>query len=82
VVDACDLVGCPPPGSEVIVHDELVVRAGAADHAVPWWVDNGGRVHAEDTPEGLARALAWATGRWADRHLFASLISDPANFLA
>jgi hypothetical protein len=31
---------------------------------------------------GLARALAWATDRWADRHMLAALLDDPENHLA
>ncbi|GDY30175.1 sacsin N-terminal ATP-binding-like domain-containing protein [Gandjariella thermophila] len=82
VVVACDLLGCPVPAGDVVVHDELLVRVETADRAVPWWVTEDGRVHAEDTPEGLARALAWVLARWPDRHLLAALITDPVNYLA
>jgi hypothetical protein len=55
-----------------VVHEELLVGA----HRVPWWVD-GDLVHAEDSPEGLARALAWAIGRWEDRWLLAGVLTEP-----
>jgi hypothetical protein len=44
---------------------------------VHWWVDGTGGVHAERTPDGLARALAWAAGHWTDRFAFAALLADP-----
>ncbi|MEU4800949.1 hypothetical protein [Actinosynnema sp. NPDC023587] len=73
---ACDLLGVELPTTPVVVHDELVVEFEDERHEVSWWV--AGEVpHAADTPEGLARALAWSTGRWADRHTFAALIADP-----
>jgi hypothetical protein len=70
---ACALLDVPVPTGSVVVHDELVV----ADTRVPWWVDDAG-IHAEDSPAGLARALAWATDRWADRWQLAALLDDPA----
>ncbi|MFT7839410.1 hypothetical protein Q5530_24965 [Saccharothrix sp. BKS2] len=73
---ACELLGVDLPTGTLVVHDELVVSAEGAEHPVSWWVD-GEVVHAADTPEGLARALAWTTGRWEDRHTFAALIHDP-----
>jgi hypothetical protein len=69
---ACSLLDTPVPTGSVVVHDELVV----ADTRVPWWVD-GALVHAEDSPEGLARALAWATDRWPDRWELAAVLDDP-----
>ncbi len=77
VVDACDLVDLPVPLGGPIVHDELVV----AGRQVSWWVD-GDTVHCEDTTEGLARALAWTTDRWPDRHLLAALLDDPDNYVS
>lgn len=77
VVEVCDLVDLPVPQGGPIVHTGLVV----AGRRVPWWVD-GGIVHCEDTTEGLARALAWTTGRWADRHLLAALLDDPDNYVS
>ncbi|MBW4718991.1 sacsin N-terminal ATP-binding-like domain-containing protein [Saccharothrix obliqua] len=73
---ACDLLGVDLPTSPVVVHDDLVVEFDGERHEVSWWVADG-VPHAADTPEGLARALAWATGRWADRFTFAALIADP-----
>jgi hypothetical protein len=73
---ACDLLGVDLPDGSLVVHDDLVVTAEGAEHSVSWWVD-GTTPHAADTPEGLARALAWTTGRWDDRHTFAALIADP-----
>jgi hypothetical protein len=33
-------------------------------------------VHASG-PDGLACGLAWASGRWPQRHLIAALLRDP-----
>jgi hypothetical protein len=68
VVAACDLLGVPVPAGGVLVHDEL---PGAQ-----WWVDAAG-VHVEDSAPALARALAWVTDTWPDRHTFAALIDEP-----
>jgi hypothetical protein len=72
VVAACELMDLDVPAGGVLVHDELCVSA----IRVPWWVDRG-RVHVEDSAEALARALAWSTGRWEDRHALAVLINEP-----
>ncbi len=77
VVDACDLIGVPVPDGGPIVHEQLIVGGRAA----PWWVAEG-IIHSEDSTAGLARALAWATDRWADRHMLAALLDDPENHLA
>ncbi|SHE80198.1 sacsin N-terminal ATP-binding-like domain-containing protein [Streptoalloteichus hindustanus] len=84
VPEACGLTGHALPEDPLVVHERLVVRvagrAGAdagADVAVPWWVDDDGVLHAVEDPTGLSRALAWALGRWADRHLLAALLADP-----
>jgi hypothetical protein len=69
---ACALLGDVVPDGEVWVHDGLVV----ADRPVAWWVD-GERVHADDSPDGLGRALAWALDRWPDRWQLAALLADP-----
>ncbi|KAA2263029.1 hypothetical protein F0L68_10850 [Solihabitans fulvus] len=74
---ACELLGVPVPDGVIVVHDELMVTSAGAKHQVPWWVDDNGQPHAEDSAEGLARALAWVTDRWTDRHAFAALIADP-----
>jgi hypothetical protein len=72
VLLACSLLDTPVPTGSVVMHDELVV----ADTRVQWWAD-GSVVHAEDSPEGLARALAWATDRWSDRWQLAAVLDDP-----
>ncbi|MFC0036995.1 sacsin N-terminal ATP-binding-like domain-containing protein [Actinomadura rayongensis] len=54
-----------------VAHDPLVVDG----RAVPWWTGDG-EPHASG-PEGLARALAWLTGRWPDRLLVAAVLRDP-----
>lgn len=53
-------------------HDDLRVDG----HPVDWWVDDEGRPHAA-TGEGLARALAWAAGRWDQRHAVAAVLAEP-----
>ncbi|MFC7612719.1 sacsin N-terminal ATP-binding-like domain-containing protein [Actinokineospora soli] len=69
----------PPSGP--IVHDKLTIRTDTGDHQVPWWITPDGVAHCEDTPEALARTLAWTTDRWPDRHTFTALIEDPALYL-
>ncbi|HLX48830.1 MAG TPA: hypothetical protein VKS82_10905 [Streptosporangiaceae bacterium] len=54
-------------------HDRLVVDG----ISVPWRY-TGGAVHAAG-PGGLARGLAWASGRWPLRHLLAALLRDPGE---
>jgi hypothetical protein len=63
----------PDAPATYVEHDDLVV----ADRAVDWWVDGENTVHAA-TPDGLARGLAWATGRWELRFLLAEALRDPA----
>ncbi|HEX3779938.1 MAG TPA: hypothetical protein VHX38_09730 [Pseudonocardiaceae bacterium] len=75
---ACSLLGVEVPAGTVIVMDELVVDGQRVD----WWVVEHGEfagdtVYAEDSAEGLARALAWVLDRWADRWLLAGLLTDP-----
>jgi hypothetical protein len=53
-------------------HDELTVDG----HEVAWWVDPEGRPHAA-TGDGLAKALAWSAGRWAQRHLVLAALTEP-----
>lgn len=77
VVAAAELVGLSLPAEGPVVHDTLTVRVDATDHVVPWWVDQTGVVHCEDSTGALARALAWQCDRWPDRHRFAVLIGDP-----
>lgn len=74
---AAGLLGIAVPDGGVLVHDELL----AGERGVRWWHD--GRLHVEDSPEGLARAFAWAADRWEDRFALAALIEDaePASWL-
>ncbi|MFB9685799.1 sacsin N-terminal ATP-binding-like domain-containing protein [Amycolatopsis plumensis] len=71
-----DQLGIRLPDGGVLVHDPLTVRIQEAEHDVQWWSDD--RLHAADTSEGLARAFAWAAGRWPDRHLITALLDDPS----
>jgi len=58
--------------AEYYAHEELIVDGVP----VPWRCA-AGVVHAAG-PDGLARGLSWAAGRWASRHLLAALLQDPA----
>lgn len=74
-----ELLDIPVPDGGLVVHEELTVEVDGVKHATPWWVHSGpfhGGHHAEDTPFGLARAFAWASGRWSDRHLITALVED------
>jgi hypothetical protein len=62
------LTGAPDTYQE---HDSLTVDGTD----VPWRY-TAGEVHAA-TVEGLAYGLAWAAGRWQDRHLLAALLISP-----
>ncbi|MFI7117168.1 sacsin N-terminal ATP-binding-like domain-containing protein [Amycolatopsis sp. NPDC049868] len=73
---AADQLGVEPPEGGVLLHEALTVTFEDAEHEVAWWSD--GRLHAADTPEGLGRAFAWATDRWADRHVLTALLDDPS----
>jgi hypothetical protein len=53
-------------------HDDLQVDGQEVD----WWVDDDGHPHAS-TGDGLARALAWASGRWDQRHTLAAVLAEP-----
>ncbi|MGH3439878.1 MAG: sacsin N-terminal ATP-binding-like domain-containing protein, partial [Sciscionella sp.] len=72
VLLVCELLGVAVPDGQVVVHEELRVLGGT----VRWWSD-AGVLHAQDSSEGLARALAWALGRWRQRHLIAAMLDDP-----
>jgi hypothetical protein len=74
---ACELLGIAVPSTEVTLHDALRVRASTGEQRVHWWVDSTGKVHAERTPDGLARALAWASGAWHERFALTALLADP-----
>ncbi len=43
---------------------------------VEWWVDDDGHPYAA-TGAGLARALAWAAGRWDLRYAVAAVLAEP-----
>ncbi|OLZ52045.1 sacsin N-terminal ATP-binding-like domain-containing protein [Amycolatopsis keratiniphila] len=73
---AADQLGVELPEGGVLLHEALTVTVEDAEHEVAWWSD--GRLHAADTPEGLGRAFAWATDRWADRHVLTALLDDPS----
>jgi hypothetical protein len=69
----------PDAPPEYRAHDKLVV-----DGVAVAWRCRDGEVHASG-PAGLARGLAWAAGRWRDRHLVMALLTgdkDTAALLA
>ncbi|HET7326770.1 MAG TPA: hypothetical protein VFJ14_05720, partial [Nocardioidaceae bacterium] len=53
-------------------HEELSVDS----EEVSWWVADDGSPHAA-TADGLANALAWSAGRWAQRHLILAALTEP-----
>ncbi len=73
IVEVADLTGISVPAGGVLVHEELTV----AGTPVSWWLDEQGFPHAADSPEGLARAFAWAANRWSERVLVERLLDDP-----
>lgn len=76
---AARLLGISVPDGTVLLHEELHVQPRSGSQRVPWWVQPDGRVHAERTPDGLSRALAWSAGRWPDRFALAALLADPQS---
>jgi hypothetical protein len=62
----------PDAPASYFAHDRLVVDG----IEVPWRC-TAAAVHAAGIG-GLASGLAWAAGRWSDRHLLAALLQDPA----
>lgn len=60
---------CP---ATYIEHDELILDD---EYEVAWRVVDG--VAHASTFDGMARALAWASGRWDRRHLIAALLVEP-----
>jgi hypothetical protein len=80
-----ELLDIPVPDGGVVVHEELMVEVDGVKRGAPWWVESAefhGEHHAEDSPFGLARAFAWASDRWPDRHLITALIEDPDPAIA
>ena len=63
------LPACP---ATYIEHEELILDD---THEVAWRVV--GEVAHASTFDGMARALAWAGGRWDRRHLIAALLVEP-----
>ena len=61
------------PGAPATYHEHDNLTVDGTD--VPWRYA-GGQLHAA-TVEGLAHGLAWAAGRWQDRHLLAALLISP-----
>ncbi|WP_433158941.1 sacsin N-terminal ATP-binding-like domain-containing protein [Kribbella sp. CA-247076] len=55
-------------------HEELTVDGVE----VSWWVDHQGAPHAA-TFDGLAKALAWASGRWDQRHVIRAVLNEPGR---
>ncbi|MEU8224350.1 hypothetical protein [Kribbella sp. NPDC048915] len=55
-------------------HEELTVDGVE----VSWWVDADGAPHAA-TFDGLAKALAWACGRWDRRHVIRAVLNEPVR---
>jgi hypothetical protein len=84
VVGAVTSVGEPQPVPEAVrellpecpdtymEHDELILD----DAREVFWRVVDGVAHAS-TFDGMARALAWAAGRWDRRHLVAALLAEP-----
>jgi hypothetical protein len=53
-------------------HEELTVDGVE----VSWWVDAEGAPHAA-TFDGLAKALAWSSGHWPQRHQIRAVLNEP-----
>ena len=62
----------PASPAVYIEHEELILDD---THEVAWRVIDG--VAHASTFDGMARALAWAGGRWDRRHLIAALLVEP-----
>ncbi|MGH3864811.1 MAG: sacsin N-terminal ATP-binding-like domain-containing protein [Pseudonocardiaceae bacterium] len=60
VVAVCAAAGLAVPDGTLRLHDQLRVRHGGAEHAVPFWVTPQGSVHAADPVR--AALLRWARG--------------------
>ena len=48
------------------------------DVVIDWWVTDAGELHAA-TVDGLARALAWASGQWSRRFEIAAALEQPES---
>jgi hypothetical protein len=55
-------------------HEELTVDG----FEVSWWVDADGAPHAA-TFDGLAKALAWSSGHWNQRHIIRAVLNEPTR---
>lgn len=55
-------------------HEELIVDGVE----VSWWVDETRQPHAA-TFDGLAKALAWSSSRWDQRHVIRAVLSEPTR---
>jgi hypothetical protein len=62
----------PDAPSTYVEHDDLILADGTE---VDWRVADG-VVHTS-TFDGLARGLAWAAGRWDQRHLVSAMLAEP-----
>ncbi|MGH3207638.1 MAG: hypothetical protein ACRDNO_07740, partial [Trebonia sp.] len=68
-----DVVAEVLPGAPATYREHDGLTIDGTD--VPWRYTRG-ELHAA-TVEGLAHGLAWAAGRWQDRHLLAALLISP-----
>ena len=62
----------PSAPETYVEHDELILDD---EYEVDWRVIDG--VPHASTFDGMARALAWAAGRWDRRHFIAALLVEP-----
>ncbi|TYB46108.1 sacsin N-terminal ATP-binding-like domain-containing protein [Actinomadura chibensis] len=63
----------PDVPAHYLAHERLIVDG----QNVPWWTRDG-EIRAAGTA-GLARALAWSTGNWTERHTIEAVLRDPAR---
>ncbi len=69
------------PRGAYVEHERLLVTDAAGRPTPVAWrvVGDTAHVDAAAGPEGIARALAWREGRWADRWLLAALLRAPLD---
>ena len=67
----------PEAPDRYAAHEKLVVDG----QPVHWWYGDDGEIHA-DGAWGLARGLAWATGRWEERLRAEAVLRDPGSLPA